>query len=640
MAKVLRLIALVSALIAFAGVGFALYSHFLVDYSLESLEFALSATEKNPEVSSKMGSNVYKNLLNDLALEQVSQDSAEVKNLSMLELAARSFEETADRAGNQRAKLYLQQTAEARAPERGPMLRFFDEAYRYLRNFFYQVMKIIHYLKKQMSTEVEAPVDVSSYLILTQAEEKESKWQLDEAAELYRKFLDFYPEHPEHGFVSISLAHVLIKQKKYHEAERLLKGLVVGNAGVEEYQLALALLKKIDGFKRREAEILETERRLASEPEGRETDALRLKLALDYLYSYSIEKAQELLKGLQNAKDHSIRVKAKFYLGWIYKLQTQYDQGAQVLLDLSNETGLDRDMGLGVEAQLADIYYQQNDSVRSLEHYQKISETVQRSGSDAVSQKASREAWSALADSEQAVIYYFDLGDREKAQESLNRLSGNLPEYSELTDLKSALQEAAAMDLRDLAFVQLKKGRVYESLDLFKKKMKQDPNDGWTHSGLATVYVLLTDLYSAEEAARKGMSAKPDQYTSSVLGYVMAYKSRFEEAEEYYLDALKMDPEYIPAKFNLSGVYLTQKKYEDARVLLDELEQLFNDYQNIMKSKILNNKGYALWWLGEKKAALESFREALKVTPDFKDAKINLVYTESGQAPQQATLGS
>lgn len=638
MSRLFRLLFLVGGLILVVVAGFSLYSHFLVDYSLESLEFALSATDKKAESTSRMGTNVYRNLLKDLALEEVSEDSSEVKNLAMLELAARSFDETSDRAGNQRAKLYLRQTADSKTPERQQVLRWLDETYRYLRNMFYQLMKFIHYVRQQVSSETEVPLDVSSYLLLSQAEEKEKKWQLTEASDLYRRFLEFYPEHPDHSFVTISLAHILMKQKKYHEAERLLRGLVVGNTGVEEYQIATALLKKIDGFKKREDQIKEMENMLLSSPEGKEADTLRLKLALDYLYSYSVDRAQELLRDLQKSEDHSIRVKAKFYLGWIYKLQTQYDQGAKVLLELSAEKGLEKDMGLGVEAQLADIYYQQNDSEKSLEHYQNITRGA-KAPQDASSQKASQEAWSALADSEQAVIYYFDLGDREKAQESLNRLSGNLPEYAELTDLKSALKDAAAMDLRDLAFAQLKKGRVYESLDLFKKKMKQDPNDGWTHSGLASVYVLLTDLYLAEEVALQGYSVKPDQYTTSVLGYVRAYKGQFDESIELYKRALEMDPEYIPAKFNLSCVYLTQKKHEEARVILEELEVTFRDYKNIMKAKILNNKGYALWWLGDKEQAKRSFKEALETTPNFKDAQINLNYVLTGQGPQKIALG-
>ncbi len=633
----MRLLTLIGGLILTVFIGFGLYSHFLVDYSLESLEFALSATDKKPENGSKVGSNVYKSLLQDLALEEAADEKTGVKNLAMLELAARSFDESTERAGHQRAKLYLKQTAESKAPGRSQLLKWFDQGYRVLRDWFYQALKFFRYIRHQVSSEVEEPLDVSSYLLISQAEEKEKKWRLDEAADLYRKFLEFYPEHPDHAFVAISLSNILMKQKKFHEAERLLRGLVLGSAGVEEYQIATALLKKIDAFKKREQQILKIEALIQANPQDKGVDTLKLKLALDYLYSYSMDRAQELLRELQKSQDHNIRVKAKFYLGWIYKLQTQYDQGEKVLLELSNEKGLEGDLGLGVQAQLADIYYQQNDSVKSLEQYKKIS---QEAGSkDANAQKASRDAWAALADSEQAVIYYFDLGDREKAQESLSRLGGDLPDYAELTDLKSALEDSAKMDLRDLAFSQLKKGRVYESLDLFKKKMKQDSDDAWTHSGLASVYVLLTDLVLAEAEASRGNSLKTDQFTTSVLAYVLSYQSRFDESIKLYQDAVKMDPEYIPAKFNLAGVYLVKKEYKEAMVLLYELEAAFHDYRNIMKAKVLNNKGYAEWWLGEAQKARESFKAALDINPEFKDAQVNLELIQKGHGPQNVTLG-
>ena len=49
MKRFLRWIALTAAFIVFAGIAFSLFAHFLVDYSLEDLELALSAASKNPE---------------------------------------------------------------------------------------------------------------------------------------------------------------------------------------------------------------------------------------------------------------------------------------------------------------------------------------------------------------------------------------------------------------------------------------------------------------------------------------------------------------------------------------------------------------------------------------------------------------
>ncbi len=45
MGRILRTAGIIVGLAAIVSIGFAFYSHFLVDYSLETLESALSATE-------------------------------------------------------------------------------------------------------------------------------------------------------------------------------------------------------------------------------------------------------------------------------------------------------------------------------------------------------------------------------------------------------------------------------------------------------------------------------------------------------------------------------------------------------------------------------------------------------------------
>ena len=58
-----------------------------------------------------------------------------------------------------------------------------------------------------------------------------------------------------------------------------------------------------------------------------------------------------------------------------------------------------------------------------------------------------------------------------------------------------------------------------------------------------------------------------------------------------------------------------------------------------MKAKVLNNKGYAEWWLGEAQKARESFKAALDINPEFKDAQVNLELIQKGHGPQNVTLG-
>lgn len=638
MKRILGWIGVLGGLSLAVVVGFALYSHFLVDYSLESLELALTATDRPADNSSAFGAKVYQKIVQGLAIEEAAKEDADMKNMALLELASRSLDETEERVGRERAKAYLSQTMEFKKPTRGQILKSLDNLYRAIKGLYYKVFEFLKYVQRRFSGQPAEPFDVSSYLLLTQAEEKEKKWQLDEAADLYRRFLKFYPEHPESSFVAIDLSHILVKQKKYDEAERLLRGLAVANAGMEEYELASNLLRKITDFRKRDVQITDLENLLRVHEGTPEGERIKLRLALQYLHAYALEHAQMLFKQLENAQDQKVRVKARFYLGWIYKLQAQYDQGEKVLMELTEEAGLEQEFGLGIDAQLADIYYQKNDTEKALNYYEKIAGSSQGAGAEQA-QKASREAWAALADSEQAVIYYFDLNDAEKGGKMLARAGSALPTFGEVADLKSSFEKASQADLRDMGFFQLKNGKVYEAFELFKKKVTREPRDAWAHAGLATTYVLLTDLFMAHEQALLGYQILPDQFTTGVLAYVTAYQGFYDDAIELYRKALDKDASYIPVQYNLAGVYLVKKQYEEAVQLLEALDVTFKGYENIMRQKILNNLGYAKWWLGDTQTARKYFEDALAINPDFKDAKLNLSHMSENQAPEMSRLG-
>ena len=57
----------------------------------------------------------------------------------------------------------------------------------------------------------------------------------------------------------------------------------------------------------------------------------------------------------------------------------------------------------------------------------------------------------------------------------------------------------------------------------------------------------------------------PTVWTLNVRGAVAIEQLKFDEGEKYCLDALKMEPGFFPAKFNLCEIPFLQKKYHDAR---------------------------------------------------------------------------
>ncbi len=68
------------------------------------------------------------------------------------------------------------------------------------------------------------------------------------------------------------------------------------------------------------------------------------------------------------------------------------------------------------------------------------------------------------------------------------------------------------------------------------------------------------------------------------------YKRNLERSKENLLSAIKKDPGYYPAKINLSSVYITEKRFNEAIELAEEVSG-----QNPMNSDALNNKAVALY---------------------------------------------
>ncbi len=172
--------------------------------------------------------------------------------------------------------------------------------------------------------------------------------------------------------------------------------------------------------------------------------------------------------------------------------------------------------------------------------------------------------------------------------------------------------------------------------DLFKKNIVSHPADAWTFGGLSTIYVLLGDMdLATENAERSYQLGRNDEYTAAALGYVYGLSGRYQEAAAVYRQAVEINPNYFPAKFNLSFNYLKLEEFEKALEVLERLDRDLGNANTLSHAKIRNNIGYALWKTGKKEEAVKFFREALTISPDFLVAKKNLNFT-MGSTPEAA----
>jgi len=109
---------------------------------------------------------------------------------------------------------------------------------------------------------------------------------------------------------------------------------------------------------------------------------------------------------------------------------------------------------------------------------------------------------------------------------------------------------------------------------------------------------------------------------SIVKGNQLYQQSQFDLAEVQYRKALEYEPDNEKAKYNLANSLQKQSKFEEAAKLLDNLSGTSKD--NSLKSAAYYNQGVAYTKMKNLDASIESYKKALRLNPNDKEARENL----------------
>jgi Ca-activated chloride channel family protein len=112
-----------------------------------------------------------------------------------------------------------------------------------------------------------------------------------------------------------------------------------------------------------------------------------------------------------------------------------------------------------------------------------------------------------------------------------------------------------------------------------------------------------------------------------VNGYISKgnqyYKqTQFDLAEAEYRRALQTDPANATAQYNLANALQKQKKYDEAVQVLEKLYS--SGANNNLRSAAAYNQGVAHTKQKALEASIESYKKALRLNPDDKEARENL----------------
>ena len=110
-------------------------------------------------------------------------------------------------------------------------------------------------------------------------------------------------------------------------------------------------------------------------------------------------------------------------------------------------------------------------------------------------------------------------------------------------------------------------------------------------------------------------------------------QTQFDLAEKEYRKALQKEPGNSTAQYNLANTLQKQKKYEEAARLLEKLYATAPN--NNLKSAVAYNQGVAYTKQKSLEPSIESYKKALRLNPDDKEARENLQKALSELKKQQ-----
>ena len=142
------------------------------------------------------------------------------------------------------------------------------------------------------------------------------------------------------------------------------------------------------------------------------------------------------------------------------------------------------------------------------------------------------------------------------------------------------------------------------------------------HSSLGLNHLQQGDPTSALRELLEAERLNPnDPQTHYALGLAYSEKERFPQALEHFRQTLKLDPKYTEAHNAMGGVYIKMGLWEEA---INEFEVVLKDFLYLTPFYVLNNMGWAYYKKGDRKSAIEYFKKAVAMKPNFGLAYYNL----------------
>ncbi|MGC8676178.1 MAG: AAA family ATPase [Candidatus Micrarchaeia archaeon] len=120
---------------------------------------------------------------------------------------------------------------------------------------------------------------------------------------------------------------------------------------------------------------------------------------------------------------------------------------------------------------------------------------------------------------------------------------------------KADTRNPQAKELYTRAGQLFEENKFEEAIDLYSQAIKLDPVYSSAYFNRALSYALINRYDNAKLDAEKVMELEPDSYDAPyVMGLVEEYDGNYDKAREWFEKALKINPDYQPAKARLQQI--------------------------------------------------------------------------------------
>ena len=220
--------------------------------------------------------------------------------------------------------------------------------------------------------------------------------------------------------------------------------------------------------------------------------------------------------------------------------------------------------------------------------------------------------------------------DSQEARINLGIALAKMGNYDEaIVHYQDVIQKYNAPAARyNLAYALRRKGDYDGAIREYKIFLQSDPSNALVHYAIGFMFA---EQGKGDESAaylQKATEIKPDFLEAhESLGRLFAAQRKFDRAIRHFSEALRIAPGVAELHFNLGYVYAAQGQLELAAM---EYETVIGMQPN---NYIAHDRlGTVLAKLGRAQEALQHFRYALKINPDYTEARINLQSLQS-QSP-------